>query len=230
MRVGNWEFCVARVYVKRISFCPSRYWPTVAVASSRWGPLEHRASLVRAEYEAAAAALDARTAAWYGDRRPSRGTDGSRHPRFVPSSSRPGLWQHRLRGIQGGRHPPGSGCVVVSPASVALARRPFHARRAVLHDLDAALPGRLRRGRCACPPPPLTPRAYRGLWPHCRPLRVCRARLHFADRLRAGAGRRSGSGWRQGRVRWGWPLLSRPRGRSTPGLRLLSRPRLRSSR
>ncbi len=54
--------------------------------------------------------------------------------------------------------------------------------------------------------------------------------LHFADRLRAGAGRRSGSGWRQGRVRWGWPLLSRPRGRSTPGLRLLSRPRLRSSR
>ena len=37
-------------------------------------------------------------------------------------------------------------------------------------------------------------------------------RLHFADRLRAGAGRRSGSGWRQGRVRWGRPLLSRPRG------------------
>ena len=29
-------------------------------------------------------------------------------------------------------------------------------------------------------------------------LRICRARLHFADRLRAGAGRRSGSGWRQG--------------------------------
>jgi hypothetical protein len=38
------------------------------------------------------------------------------------------------------------------------------------------------------------------------------ARLHFADCLRAGAGRRSGSGWRQGRVRWGRPLLSRPRG------------------
>ena len=51
--------------VKRISFCPSRYWPTVAVASSRGGPLEYRASSVRAEYEAAAAALDARTAAWY---------------------------------------------------------------------------------------------------------------------------------------------------------------------
>ena len=46
--------------VKRISFCPSRYWPTVAVASSRGGPLEHRASLVRAEYVAAAAALKAR--------------------------------------------------------------------------------------------------------------------------------------------------------------------------
>ena len=39
--------------VKRISFCPSRYWPTVAVASSRGGALEYRASLVRTEYEAA---------------------------------------------------------------------------------------------------------------------------------------------------------------------------------
>ena len=55
-------------------------------------------------------------------------------------------------------------------------------------------------------------RAHRGLWPHRRPLRICRARLLFADRFRAGAGRRSGSGWRQGRVRWGRPLLSRPRG------------------
>jgi hypothetical protein len=80
-----------------------------------------------------------------------------------------------------------------------------------------ALPGRLRRGRCACPPPPLTSRAYRGLRPHCWPLRVCRTRLHFADRFRAGAGRRSGSGWRQGRVRWGRPLLSRPRGAVGPG-------------
>ena len=51
--------------VKRISFCPSRYWPTVAVASSRGGALEYRASLVSTEYEAAASALDARTAAWY---------------------------------------------------------------------------------------------------------------------------------------------------------------------
>ena len=51
--------------VKRISFCPTRYWPTVAVASSRGGALEYRASLDRTEYEAAASALDARTAAWY---------------------------------------------------------------------------------------------------------------------------------------------------------------------
>ena len=49
-----------------------------------------------------------------------------------------------------------------------------------------------------------------------RLLNVCCARLHciphciFADR--AGAGRRSGSGRGQGRVRRGRPLLSRPRG------------------
>ena len=115
------------------------------------------------------------------------------------------------------------------PASVgqwrSLRWRPLHARRAVLHDLDAALPGRLRRGRCACPlHSRYMPASAPGLrlsrleliggsvWPHRRPLRICRARLHFADRLRAGAGRRSGSGWRQGRVRWGRPLLSRPRG------------------
>jgi hypothetical protein len=34
----------------------------------------------------------------------------------------------------------------------------------------------------------------------------------YRHRLRAGAGRRSGSGWRQGRVCSGRPLLSRPRG------------------
>ena len=39
---------------------------------------------------------------------------------LVPSGSRLGLRQHRLRGVQGGRRPPCSGCVVVSPASVAL--------------------------------------------------------------------------------------------------------------
>ena len=85
---------------------------------------------------------------------------------------------------------------------------------------DGALPGRPRRGRCACPPPPLASRAHRGLWAHRGPLRArvclwCRAgafKLHFADRLRAGTGRRSGSGRRPGRVRWGRPLLSRPRG------------------
>ena len=52
-----------------------------------------------------------------GDRRaPSRSTDGSRYPRLlVPSGSRLGLRQHSLRGVQGGRRPPCSGCVVVSP-------------------------------------------------------------------------------------------------------------------
>ena len=135
-----------------------------------------------------------------------------RYPRLVPFGSRLGLRQHRLRGVQGGRRPPCSGCLAVIPASVVLAWRPLHARCAVLHDLDSALSGRLRRGRCACPSPPLASRAHRGLWPHRRPLRICRARLHFAYRLRAGAGRRSGSGWRQGRVRWGRPLLSQPRG------------------
>ena len=213
--------------VKRISFCPSRYWPTVAVASSRGGALEYRASLVRTEYEAAASALDARTVP---GQRP--GTDGrvpppqSEHRRqsiSSPRSLRFAAWSSAAL-LPGGpgrsatRRPPCSGCVVVSPASVALAWRPLYARRAVLHDLDAALSGRLRRGRCACPPPPLASRAHRGLWPLRRPLRICRARLLFADRLRAGAGRRSGSGWMQGRVRWGRPLLSRPRGAgSAPG-------------
>ena len=71
---------------------------------------------------------------------------------------------------------------------------------------------------------------------HRRPLRICRARLHFAKhRLGAGAGRRSGSGWRQGRVRWGRPLLSRPRGVVGSGpaavlVQLLSRPRFWLSR
>ena len=41
-----------------------------------------------------------------------RSTDGSRYPRLVPSGSRLGLRQHRLRGVQGGRRPPCSGCVV----------------------------------------------------------------------------------------------------------------------
>jgi hypothetical protein len=33
--------------VKRIAFCPSRYWPSVTVASSRGGALEHRACFGR---------------------------------------------------------------------------------------------------------------------------------------------------------------------------------------
>ena len=173
------------------------------------------ASLVCTEYEAAASGArctDNGLVQTDGDRRPSRSTNGSRYPRLVPSDLRLGLWQHRLRGVQGCRRPPKTSllrlraCVVVSPASdVALAWRPLHARRAILHDLDAALPGQLRRGRCAFPPPPLASRAHRGcsgrtLWPHRRPLRVCRARIHFADRLRAGAGRRSGRGAGGGRV------------------------------
>ena len=75
---------------------------------------------------------------------------------------------------------------------------------------------------------------------HTGPGPARRARLqyrcfHFADRLRAGAGRRSRSGRRPGRVRWGRPLLSRPRGAfgsgaAAEGSGLLSRPRNRSSR
>ena len=86
------------------------------------------------------------------------------------------------------------------------------------------------------PPPPLAPRAHWDFRPHRRPLRICCARLHFADRFRAGAGRRPGSGRRQG-VRfmvkfagaWGWSFLSRPlvdRG-VRGGLRWLGRPRAR---
>ena len=56
----------------------------------------------------------------------------------------------------------------------------LHARRAVLHDLDAALPGRLRRGRSARPPPPLASRAHRGLRPHRRPLYASAARAFIS--------------------------------------------------
>ena len=44
----------------------------------------------------------------------------------------------------------------------ALAWCPLHTRRAVLHDLHAAVSGRFCRGRCARPPPPLTSRAVIG--------------------------------------------------------------------
>ena len=104
-------------------------------------------------------------------------------------------------------------------------------------------------GRCACPSPPLASRAHRGLCPLAAPPAVTHLPRapSFRYRLRAGAGRRSGSGWRPrvvlykggGRVGFagGRPLLSRRVGRgerSAPGLRLflrlLSRPRFRPSR
>ena len=101
-----------------------------------------------------------------------------------------------------------------SPASVALARRPLHARCAVLHDLDTAVSGQFCRGHW-----PIAQARLRlsrleliassgapEVQMHRRPLRVCCARIHFANRLRAGAGRRSRSGRRPGRVRWGRPL------------------------
>ena len=106
--------------VKRISFCPSRYWPTVAVASSRGGALEYRASLVRTEYEAGRRQLlrsmPAQLPGTDGrGRRPSRSTDGSRYPRLVSSGSRLGLRQHCLRGVQGGWRPPCSGALLNRP-------------------------------------------------------------------------------------------------------------------
>ena len=177
------------------------------------------ASLVCTEYEAAASGArctDNGLVQTDGDRRPSRSTNGSRYPRLVPSDLRLGLWQHRLRGVQGCRRPPKTSllrlraCVVVSPASdVALAWRPLHARRAILHDLDAALPGQLRRGRCAFPPPPLASRAHRVLWPHIVAAPPAVTRLPRAPSFRRPPSSRrgealwEGSGWRQGRVRWG---------------------------
>ena len=132
-------------------------------------------------------------------------------------------WQHRLRGSRE------VGVLLAQAASSSSAQRQmwrslgarsiYHlARRVVLHDLDAALSLRSQVGFAAAVAHARL-RLSRlelirgsGRTRTGRPLRICRARLHFADRLRAGAGRRSGSGWRQGRVRWGRPLLSRPRG------------------
>ena len=77
--------------VKRISFCPSRYWPTVAVASSRGGMLESQG--FPRSYGVRGGSFCARCPHSFlvqtdGDRRPSRSTDGSRYPRLVPSGSR----------------------------------------------------------------------------------------------------------------------------------------------
>ena len=141
---------------------------------------------------------------------------------------------------------PCSGCVVVSPASVALAWRPLHARRTVLHDLDAALPGRLRRGRCACPPPPISrleliggsgplaappaatclPRA-----PSFRRPPSSRRGEALWERVEAGSGSlgaaSSESTAGSGQVGSNWLGAV---GCSAPALRLLSRPRFRPSR
>ena len=166
-----------------------------------------------------------------GDRRPSRSTNGSRYPRLVPSDLRLGLWQHRSTAWGGSREvgvllkPPCSGCVPASSSAQRQMWRSLGARsmldarsfmistlRSQVSFAAAVAHSRLRLSRLE-----LIGCSGRTLWPHRRPLRVCRARLHFADRLRAGAGRQGealweGSGWRQGRVRWGPPLLSRPRG------------------
>lgn len=60
--------------VKVVHLCPSRYWPTIAVASARGGAMQHRADAVPREYEAAARALDDRTDRHYaglGQERPA---------------------------------------------------------------------------------------------------------------------------------------------------------------
>ena len=95
--------------VKRISFCPSRYWPTVAVSSSRGVRLSTgHPSFVRSTRRQLPRSMpgqypDSGLVQTDGYRRPSRSTDGSRYPRLVPSGSRLGLRQHCFRGVQGGR-------------------------------------------------------------------------------------------------------------------------------
>ena len=51
--------------VKRIQFCATRYWPTVRVASTKGGALEHRAKDIPTEYHRAAQVLDRRTDEFY---------------------------------------------------------------------------------------------------------------------------------------------------------------------
>ena len=51
--------------VKLIRLCPSRYWPTHAVADARGGPLEFRATKVASEYLEGARSLDIKTANHY---------------------------------------------------------------------------------------------------------------------------------------------------------------------
>ena len=248
--------------VKRISFCPSRYWPygsrgpassrRVEGAARRRGALRRLtlstqatglwASLVRTEYGAAGwqhrgsscRARRARTAAWY--RRTGTAAPvllpQSEHRRpsicsslQLPSGSRLGLsgstaW--RLQGVKGGWRPPCSGCVGPTASSSGAqrqwrsigARSMLDARSFMISTLRsqvsfAAAIGPLRKPASASHV--LSSSRHRGLQKsRCtaarRPLRVCCARIHFANRLRAGAGRRSRSGRRPGRVRWGRPL------------------------
>ena len=92
--------------VTRISFCPSRYWPTVAVASSRGGALEYRASLVRVSFVRSTrrqlphSNMPGR-AAWYSRTRTAVPV-GAPTAVDILASFPPvrGLvcWQHRLRG------------------------------------------------------------------------------------------------------------------------------------
>ena len=155
--------------VKRISFSPSRYWPTVAVASTvAVGGRLSTGHLSFVLTESETTRLNTRRQLPRSMPRQRPGTDGlgplpqSEHRRqsniSSPRSLRFAAWSSaapllRLRGVQGGRRHPYSGCVVVSPASVALAWRPLHARCAVLHDLDAAV----SRLRSVLPRPLRTP-------------------------------------------------------------------------
>ena len=159
-----------------------------------------------------------------GDRRPSQSTsDGSRYPRFVPSGSRLGLWQHRLRGVQGGRRPPCSGCVVVSPAArgARLAPAPWsmldarsfmisHSLRSQVGFAAAVAHARLRLSRLE-----LIGGSGRTAGRYASAARVFISYSPTAfEQARGGA---LSSGRRPGRVHWGRPLLSRPRGAFSSG-------------
>ena len=105
------------------------------------------------------------------------------------------------------------------PYSATTVHRDHHGRvaatdRARASRLNAAAAWRRR------PPPPLASRVVSSALggvpaarPHLRPLRVRSACLHLADRLRADAGRCSGSGRGQGWVRRGRPVVLSRRGR-----------------
>ena len=88
----RYRYFTGPVYdVKRISFCPTRYWLTVAVASSRGGRLSTgHLSFVRSTRRQPPRSMPGQRPVSGlvqsdGDRRPSRSTDGSQYPRLVPS-------------------------------------------------------------------------------------------------------------------------------------------------